>query len=150
MKGLSYFVGAIFFCIHFSQHAALPVVEVEGQPLSANVARLIRALEFLGAPLAEEETKKLNAAIRARDAGKIQQLLDSHVLVVVSLNPEVRVKVQRGPAKALLRQGGFTPFVVKLLNDSTVARPLRLASPQAGAFIPVQAWAHSSGRRRRS
>ncbi|MCH2379854.1 MAG: hypothetical protein MK236_10595, partial [Pedosphaera sp.] len=53
--------------------------------------------------------------------------------VVVSLNPEVRVKVQRGPAKALLLQGGFTPFVVKVLNDSTVARPLRLASPQAGA-----------------
>ena len=89
------FVCTFLYCVHFSSYAALPVVEVEGQPLSANVARLIRALEFLGAPLAEEETKKLNAAIRARDAGKIQQLLDPHVLVAVSLNPEVRVKVRR-------------------------------------------------------
>ena len=120
--------------VHFP-HAALPIGKVEGQPLGANVGRLIQALDFLGAPLPEKGVKKLKAAIGARDAVAIQKIIDPHVLVAVSLNPEVRVKVRRGPAKALLRQGGFTPFVVKVLNDSTVARPLRVASPQAGAVF---------------
>ena len=30
---------------------ALPNVNVEGQPLGANVARLVQAMEFLGMPL---------------------------------------------------------------------------------------------------
>ena len=111
---------------------ALPNVNVEGQPLGANVARLVQAMEFLGMPLAKSVVEKLNHAIRDRDAETIQLILDSHVLVAVSLNPEVRVKVRRGPAKAVLRQGAYTPFVVKVFNDSTVARPLRVASPQAG------------------
>ena len=48
------------------------------------------------------------------------------------MNPEVRVKVHRGPAKAALHQGGFTPFLVKILNASTVAGQLRIVSPQSG------------------
>jgi hypothetical protein len=132
MKTPAHFLCVLFLGVNFSQ-AALPVGEVEGQPLGANVGRLIQALDFLGAPLPEAEVKKIKAAIVARDAAAIQTLVDPYVLVAVSLNPEVRVKVQRGPAKAVLRQGGFTPFVVKVLNDSTVAQPLRIASPQAGA-----------------
>ncbi len=112
--------------------AELPVAEVEGQPLGANAARVIKALEFLGVPLGEAETKQLQVAIEKRDAMVIQKMLDPHVLAAFSVNPELRVKVQRGPAKAELRQGGFTPFLVKVLNDATVARPVRVGSPQAG------------------
>ena len=111
---------------------ALPIAKVEGQPLGANVSRLVQAMEFLGMPLAKPVVEKLNRAIRDRDEEVIQRILDPHVLVAVSLNPEVRVKVRRGPAKAMLRQGGYTSFVVKVFNDSTVARPLRVTSPQAG------------------
>ena len=112
--------------------ADLPIVEVEGQPLGANVLRLARALDFLGAPLPREELSRLEAAAEARDSEAIQKLLDPRALAAVSINPEVRVKARRGPAKAVLRQGGFSPFVVKVLNDSTAARPLRVNSPQAG------------------
>ena len=75
--------------------------------------------------------QQFKATIEKCDAAAIQKILASHVLAAVSLNPEVRVKVQRGPVKAVLRQGVFTPFLVKALNDSTVARPLRVGSPQA-------------------
>ena len=124
-------LGASFVCVQLAQ-AALPIVKVEGQPLGANAARVIKALEFLGAPLGEAETKQLQAAIGKRDAAAIQKLLDPHVLAAGSVTPELRGKVQRGPAKAGLRQGGFTPFLVKVLNDATVARPVRVGSPQAG------------------
>src|SRR4051794_5398688 len=71
-----------------------PVIgDVEGQPLAANAERLTKALEFLGTPLAEGVAKELKTAIDAKDAKKVQQLLDPHVLFVVNINPEARVKV---------------------------------------------------------
>ncbi|WP_145306521.1 hypothetical protein [Gimesia fumaroli] len=110
-----------------------PAMEaVEGQPLAANVKRLIAALDYLGAPLSKPLVQKLKSACDQRDANTIQRLLNSEVLCVVSLNPEVRTKVARGPARAVLQQGGFTPFVVKVINQSTVTRQLRISSPQAG------------------
>jgi len=107
-------------------------IDVEGQPLASNVARVIQALEVLGTPLSDETRSALEAADRVRDARKIQQVLDRQVLFAVHLNPEVRVKVTRGPAPAILQQSGFTPFLVKVVNESTSTLPLRITSPQSG------------------
>lgn len=110
----------------------LSPVEVEGQPLAANVKRLLQAFDFLGAPLAAETQVRLEKAAAKLDARALQEALDPHVLFVVSINPESRVKVNRGPAKAALQQAGFTPILVKVVNDSTVTKPLQISSPQAG------------------
>ena len=113
-----------FFFLSSPQQRARPrlpgdlePVEVEGQPLASNVQRLIQALELLGTPLPIETTSALQTASRDRNARKIQQLLDPQVLFVVRLNPEVRVKVTRGPAPAILQQSGFTPYMVKVVNE---------------------------------
>ncbi|WP_169977535.1 CehA/McbA family metallohydrolase [Tautonia rosea] len=111
---------------------------VEGQPLAANVGRVLQALELLGAPLPASTAEPLGLALETRDALSIQELLDAHVLAVVSINPEERVKVARGPAPALLQQGGFTPVLVKVLNESTASRRMTISSPQSG---PVTAGA---------
>jgi hypothetical protein len=108
--------------------AAEPVA-VEGQPLAANVTRLLSALDGLGSPLPKETVDKLAQAAKARDAAQLQKLLDPHVLFFVSLNPESRVKVQRGPAAAVLQQAGYTPVLVKILNESTVTKRLKIISP---------------------
>ncbi len=108
------------------------VADVDGQPLGANVTRVLEALTFLGAPLPEDLVVELQAAARKRDAVTLQKLLDPQALFVLSLNPEVRVKVQRGPGKATLQQAAFTPLLVKVINDSTVSSRLRIKSPQAG------------------
>lgn len=111
----------------------LETVPVEGQPLAANVERLSEALEYLGAPFDDETQAAINAAILDQDAERLQQLVDPQVLLAVSLNPELRVKADRGPARARLQQGGFTPVIVKVFNDSTVAKQLNISSRQAGA-----------------
>src|SRR4030095_16091619 len=92
-----------------SQTAAgnLEPIDVEGQPLASNVARVIQALELVGTPLSNETRSALEAAGRVRDARKIQQVLDRQVLFAVHLNPEVRAKVTRGAAPASLQQSGF-------------------------------------------
>jgi len=107
-------------------------VDVEGQPLAGNARRLAEALEYLGSPLPAELRATLKKACDDRDAKAIQKLLDPRVLLVVSINPEARVKVHRGPAKAMLQQAGYTPVLVKVLNDSGATHGLRIASPQAG------------------
>jgi hypothetical protein len=118
-----------FLAIAPARGAEPEVVEVDLQPLKANALRVVEALELLGAPLPRVTAE---AVRQAGDAAAIQRLLDPGVLVVVALNPEVRVKVGRGPAKAVLQQAGYTPVLVKVQNDSTVTRPLHVTSPQAG------------------
>jgi hypothetical protein len=112
--------------------APLATVAVDGQPLAANIARLGEALDTLGAPLPAELRTALAAAGQARDAAKLQQLLDPYVLLAVHLNPEARVKVARGPALAGLQQAGYTPVIIKVVNESGGTQRLRIGSPQSG------------------
>ena len=110
----------------------LSPVAVEGQPLGANIERVTQALEYLGAPLTAALRADLASASRARDAMKLQALLDAHALLEVHINPEARVKVARGPAPGVLQQTGYTPVLVKIVNESGGTQSLRLGSPQAG------------------
>lgn len=109
----------------------LEPVEVEGQPLASNVTRLIQALDNLGDPLPDKLTGPLRKAIKLQDGAALQKLLDPQVLIQVTINPEARVKVKRGPATAMLQQGGYTPLLIKVVNEGGVAAPLRVRSPQA-------------------
>jgi hypothetical protein len=118
------------------QAQSLDPVDVEGQPLASNVTRLLQTLEFVGHPLPEDKAKAIQAACHAQDAIKIQKLLDQHALFLVHINPEARVKLKRGPADAVLQQGGYAPAIIKVTNDSTVTKKLRLTSPQA---LPIYA-----------
>jgi hypothetical protein len=118
----------------------LPVVSVEGQPLAANLRRILQTLEMLGQPLPAETAASLPDAAQQRDHAKLQSLLDKHVLLAVAINPESRVKVFRGPAAATLQQGGYSPVLVKIINESTITKRLRILSQQAG---PVYAGAAS-------
>jgi len=108
--------------------ADLEPVVVEGQPLAANVNRLLESLTMLGARLPKETVDRLAQAGKQRDGAALQKLLDAHVLFVVSLNPESRVKVDRGPAPAVLQQAGYTPVIVKIVNQSTVTKRLGSAA----------------------
>ncbi len=115
-----------------------PVIKEEGQPVAANAERVVKSLDFLGTPLPKELTKSLTAAIEKQDAAEIQKLLDDRVLFMVSINPEARVKVARGPGDAVLQQSGWTPVLVKVTNESTVKKQLVIGSPQSGTVYSGQ------------
>jgi hypothetical protein len=116
----------------FASAQNIAIVETEGQPLAANVQRVLETFALLGRPLERDLHRALTDACRARDASRIQSLIDPQALLVASLNPEVRVKLARGPAPAVLQQGGYTPVLIKVINHSTTTAPLNLSSPQAG------------------
>ena len=111
---------ALFAGATATRAADVPVIgDVEGQPLAANVSRVLKALDFLGAPLPEDAAKALAKAVEDKDAKKIQELLDKHVLFAVTINPEARLKVAKGPGSATIQQAGWTPVLVKAMNDKS-------------------------------
>lgn len=111
----------------------LPVVgDVEGQPLGQNADRIAKALDFLGTSLPADVANSLNEAIAAQDAKKVQQLLDPRVVLQVTINPESRVKVATGPGSTTIQQAGWTPLLVKVVNEAVAKAPLRATSAQAG------------------
>ena len=115
----------------------LPLVPaVEHQPLAAQVTRLLDALDMLGDPLPAADTTELRrlagGAAPAEAVQQIQKILDRHCLVGVNINPESRVKVQQGPARAELVEQGWRTFLVKVHNEAGVTAVLAVSSPNAG------------------
>lgn len=132
----------IVACVCVSPLAAdeLPLVEnVEAQPLKAQVRRVVEALDFLGQPLAKEQHDRLQAALKEGDDAaaikRIQTELDKLCLAGININPESRVKSQRGPAAAELVQNGWTVFLVKVHNEAGVTAALRASSPNAAPLF---------------
>jgi hypothetical protein len=103
-------------------------VEVEGQPLAAQVERLLQALEASGRPLPAATAQAVRDA--GRDGRRIQQALQSEVLLEVTLAE--RASVVRGRAPAVLQQSGYTPHLVRIVNESGSKGTLKVSSPQAG------------------
>ena len=114
-----------------------PIVETEFQPLAAQVKRVVETFDFLGEPLPAELKTKLREAASDPVGGakKLQQALDEHVLIAVTINPESRVKSQRGPAAAKLMQQGWRNFLVKVANEAGVTAPLKVSSPNAAKMV---------------
>jgi hypothetical protein len=64
-------------------------------------------------------------------ARQLQELLDEHCLVIITINPESRVKVARGAAPGILHTSAPTRFLLKVRNEAGVTHELRVAAPQA-------------------
>ena len=131
------------WCVALASFAFSPVwaeeppvyADVEFQPLSAQVKRVVETLEMLGSPLSPDDRAKLakaldsvggEGAIRA-----IQEVLDRRVLVSIEINAESRVKSIQGPAQARLPQNGWSVFLVKVHNLAGATAPLAVFSPNA-------------------
>ncbi len=114
----------------------LPIVtDVEFQPLASQARRVREALQYVGAPLSEADRKALETACSQTDEAKgvrdIQRVLDPYVLAFVNINPESRVKVSPGAAKAELQEQGWRTFLVKVHNEGGVTAALKPESPNA-------------------
>ena len=126
----------------FAQHAthhdstAQNIISgVEPQPLLSQAIRLKDALSFLGSPLSQQDEKRLQALqhqpLTQQVVNDVQAIFDPYCLAFININPEARVKVERGPAKAKLIQGGWVSFLVKVNNDAGVTAQLVAESPNA-------------------
>jgi hypothetical protein len=118
---------------------ALPVLaEADAQPQLEHARRVIAALARLGEPLPAAEVdavERLASAGRLSDAaGAALRLLQTRVLVHVSISPEARVGARGMMARAPLVQGGWRLFLVRVDNPAGVPGRLGASSEQA---LPV-------------
>lgn len=130
-------IGALLIAVGPSAMAAdLPLVRnVEFQPLSAQVKRVVQALDSLGTPISTQTQEALTKALEstAEDEGikGIQKALDPLCLAFVQINPESRVHADPGAAPPKLTQQGWRVFLVKVHNEAGVTAPLACSSPNA-------------------
>jgi hypothetical protein len=112
-----------------------PLPDVEQQPFVAATERLIQALEYVGVPLSEDETRALREAMQKTNGPEsvsaIQKVLDPHVLAVVNINAESRVSATEGPVEKELVQQGWRTFLVKVHNEAGITPELTVSSPQS-------------------
>jgi hypothetical protein len=129
---------------HHQQHAAQK--NIEPQPLLAQAIRLKDALSFLGSALSSADEQKLvslqKQKLSAATVKQIQQILDPYCLFVVNINPEARVKVDKGPAAPKLMCDGWTNYLVKVENDAGVTAALQPESPNALSPVHVSSGSH--------
>jgi hypothetical protein len=98
-----------------------PVRGVDPGQFIAQVRHTLAAAESLGIPIDAEDIHTLEA---------IQRVLDRSCLVAVHINPEMRVKVARGPPRPSLVQRDWRPFLVKVHNEAGTTAALRTTSVQ--------------------
>ncbi len=119
------------FVLTGAQAADLPPIAVEPQPFFAQVRRLLEAADYLGSPLSDADKAAIKAATERADPVAAQAVLDRSCLLAVQINPEMRVKVAAGLAKADLVEQGWRQFFVKVHNEAGTTAPLRVVSPNA-------------------
>jgi hypothetical protein len=108
------------------------------QPFAQQVRQVETSLSYLGQPLEPDDRDAINRAVATADEAaaiaRLEQILDKYALLVVEINPESRVRVQAGPAKPELVEGGTRVFLVKVVNKAGVTAALTVESPNA---LPV-------------
>src|SRR6266403_4127303 len=113
-------------------HSATPPL----QPLAQQVQQIEKALAYLGQPLSAEEVSRIGQAVTEPDEPKavarLESVLDAHVLAIVQINAESRVKVEPGRAGPELVEAGTRIFLVKVINDAGVTAQLKVESPNSG------------------
>ncbi len=120
-------------------HASGPAataLPVPLQPLAQQARQIENALAYLGQPLSVGEVSRIDDAVaepsESKGVERLQSILDSHVLAIVQINAESRVKVEAGPAQPELVEAGTRLFLVKVMNDAGVTAQLRVESPNSG------------------
>jgi hypothetical protein len=115
-----------------AQTTSPPVEDVPWGPFRDHCRQLLEA----GAPLPAEMTRRLQTLLAAEPKDPeaavrtAQELLDRHCLLVVSINPESRVKAARGAAAVELRQNRPTLVLIKIHNEGGVTHLLRVRGPE--------------------
>jgi len=143
------FLPIIVFPQHPTAHAPAErntITGIDPQPLLAQAVRLKEALSFLGSSLSKEDEKQLmllqHRPLTQEIVKLVQDILDPYCLAIININPESRVKVLRGPAKAKLIQNGWVSYLVKVNNEAGVTAQLEVQSPNAATPLYAPSFDH--------
>lgn len=119
---------------------ALPHHSIKEPDKQANELALIsQAMLYLNADFTDKDRQVLQRVAEGKSVSKAvlskaKKLLDSKVLLTLNVANRNLIDVSLGSAKAQLIQGGWSTFLVKIINRSQISAPLDVISPNA---LPV-------------
>ena len=121
------------------------------QPFAQQVRQVETTLSYLGQPMTQYDHEAINQAIsdvsEATAIAHLEQILDKYAIAIVDINPESRVKVRMGPAKAELVEAGTRIFLVKVVNNAGVTARLVAESPNSlPVFVPSDSSAEPTNK----
>jgi hypothetical protein len=109
---------------------------VDAPSLTAQVKRVIEALDDLGTPLPVADLRTLEQTFDWPDAQKrseaIQNVFDHHCLFAVTIDSAGKPVTTAGLLKAELIEQGWKHFLIKVVNEARATTALQVVSPQAG------------------
>ncbi|MBC7868392.1 MAG: hypothetical protein H7X88_12725, partial [Gloeobacteraceae cyanobacterium ES-bin-316] len=107
----------------------------ETQAFIFQTKRLVETMDYLGTPISIGDKKNIENTVSKADEEKcianIETVLTKYVLFSVVVNPESRVAVTPGMAKAILLQHGWATFLIKVENQAGITAKLEVLSEQA-------------------
>lgn len=106
--------------------------------LIANARAVASGLKLQAAEQSSIAGLKPAGASDAREV--IERALETHTLFRVHINPEMRVKVNPGSAKAELVAGEWTLFLARIENESGSTAPLQISVLSPANVAPPVAW----------
>jgi hypothetical protein len=108
----------------------------EWEPFRKHCHDLLSALGPLKSPVPSATVKTMRDLLDGGAADtdiaskRIEELLDPYCLLIVTINPESRVKAARGAAPAQLRLGRETIALIKVVNEAGVTHALQISGPE--------------------
>jgi hypothetical protein len=108
----------------------------EWEPFRKHCRDLLSALGSLKGPIPAAAVKTIRDLLdgRAEDSDiaskRIEELLDPYCLLVVTINPESRVKAARGGAPAQLHLQREVIALIKVVNEAGVTHALQISGPE--------------------
>lgn len=131
-------VAVLLLWVHLAPARELPLIDEADWPLlRAHALELLAGLAKVGATLPEKTTKPAQSLLSRKApenprlaARALQKLLDAHCLVGITINPESRVKAERGALAAVLERDRPTYVLVRIHNEGGVTHPLMAESAQ--------------------
>ena len=105
------------------------------QPFVFKIKALTEALNYLGSPLKQQDLQAIATAIQRNYPESAvlatENILAKYCLFNVSINPENRVSVTKGGAKAELWQDGWRTFLIRVGNQSGTTSAFHINCEQA-------------------
>ncbi|HLJ56628.1 MAG TPA: hypothetical protein VKT77_16435 [Chthonomonadaceae bacterium] len=97
--------------------------------ICGQTAAVVSVLAAHGSPLPGPDRAALLREAAAGHEARVDRILSRFALLEVRINPESRVKVARGSARAELTAGRESVALVRVVNEGGVTAPLRLSGP---------------------
>jgi len=112
---------------------AVSQINSSDQLFITNTKKLITSLKQNGLSISEKDQLALENGIAKKNDNAIVSVLDRYTLLKIDITADKKMAVEQSMIKPVLKQNGWTSYLIKLKNNSSIHQKLEVASEEAKA-----------------